>query len=68
MIKLCVDDCCHNCPFFEVRVTRAEAFDGEFLTVIQCENTEKCRYLYNTIQKKIQKDALAALKNPHSCE
>lgn len=57
MIKLEINEYCHNCPDFSVKVDKHRTHDeGNIFTIIRCENEHKCReiakYIYSRIQNK----------------
>lgn len=58
MIKLMIEDYCHNCPDFHANVDRLESVDllGERTCdhVIYCLNGERCRTLKRHIEKGLE--------------
>lgn len=43
MIRLLVDEYCHNCPNFEPYAMRASSLDGFIDTRVVCEYHDKCK-------------------------
>lgn len=64
MIKLDIEYCCHDCPYFEPDIIKAQTLDGECTTIIRCESMAKCAYLY----KKMREIEAAASIDPDTCE
>lgn len=63
MIKLDIDYCCNDCPFFEAQVARGLCGD-EYVTVVRCKDQLKCAQLY----KRFTAIDKAASIDPDSCE
>ena len=56
MIRLLVDDYCHDCPDFEARVNKINDDDGHICsTNIYCEHEERCEAIYKHIKDELKK-------------
>lgn len=53
MIKLYVEDYCHNCPMFKTRTERAE---GTYLYKITCENSGRCKTIVAYLLDELKKE------------
>lgn len=53
MIKLDIQDYCHNCPNFEPECTKFYSGDGNCTTSISCENKGVCANIKLYIDKQI---------------
>lgn len=57
MIKLCVEDYCHDCPRFEPEVKKDDVFvDGglHYETCIFCECRHECAAIKRHVEKKMK--------------
>ena len=61
MIKLDVEEYCHNCPYFEaINVGGVESYwtdDGEQIylygdIIVQCKNKDKCQHVARFVENK----------------
>lgn len=68
MIRLSVEDYCHNCPEFEIdikvdtttfhghnMITGDSVVETQINRVIRCKHKERCRAIANHISKKFSK-------------
>lgn len=61
MIKLMVEDYCHNCRDFEVhcksRVATTPDGDGYYDHILECKNSDKCRMIKKHIERSMKEAA-----------
>lgn len=58
MIKLNIEEYCHNCPDFEVSVDKTHAYCAEyaldwFTTEITCKHRSRCKEIKSYLEKEI---------------
>lgn len=56
MIKLEVEDYCHNCGDFEPEVIRFCSDDMVYLQQIFCVNRNRCEQIYKAIKEHVRKE------------
>ena len=55
MIKLNVENYCHNCPYFNPISNRLETFDMSYIdTYVECSDRLKCEAIHNQLKKEIE--------------
>lgn len=58
MIKLSVEEYCHDCDDFEPEVTKIycnDGYDRPFQQSVRCQNCDRCQHIYLYLKHKIEK-------------
>ena len=53
MIKLVVNDLCHDCPAFEVETRIHTGYMDKRVFEIRCSNYEKCNQIKDYLERKM---------------
>lgn len=57
MIKLSVEDYCHNCHCFKPYVyDRGNNFKHEYVTDVRCENADACKWARADLRREMNKE------------
>ena len=57
MIKLSVEDYCHNCHCFKPYVyNRGNNFKHEYVTDVRCENADACKWARADLRREMNKE------------
>ena len=59
MIKLAVEEYCHDCDGFEPEVERLYCNDGYDELVcqsVQCQKRDQCNHIYSYLKRKVEKE------------
>lgn len=57
MIKLSVEDYCHNCHCFKPYVyNRGKNFKHEYVTDVRCENADACKWACADLRREMNKE------------
>jgi len=57
VISLEISSYCHECPDFEASVDKILANERMIETLIRCSNRDRCRAIYRTVLRNLQKKA-----------